>query len=264
MDRTIRLGEIVALEERGRRQQHVGVQRGVGHHLFEHHGEQIVAFEPAEDAALIGNGRRGVAVVDEQHVNRRIVVLGQRAAEVIHVDDARVGLGRIDPRAIDIPRRRVAHRIAAAAHTELTADGRQRQHGHRRVASVAVALQPPAAANQRRNARGIQLRHLFDRLGGNSGDLRRACERPRLGLLAQTVGAVRVLAQKRLVGEAVREEVSMDGQRDDDVGAGRDGEMDVGRPGERGGSRIDDDELRAALLGLAHVRDRDECQTRQD
>ena len=62
------------------------------------------------------------------------------------------GSGRADPRALDVPRRRVAHRVAAAAHAELAADGRQRQHGHRRVAAVAVALEAPAAAHERRRA----------------------------------------------------------------------------------------------------------------
>ena len=40
-----------------------------------------------------------------------------------------------------------------------------------------------------------------------------------------------------------------------DVGARPDGEMHVGRARQRRRSRIDDDELRAALLRLAHVRD---------
>ena len=127
-DRTVAFREIVAFEERRVRQQHVGVQRRVRHHLLEDHGEQILAFEAFEHAPLIGHGHRRIAVVDEQHVDRRVVVLGQRAAEMVHVHDARVRLGRVDPRAVDVPRRRVAHRVAAAADAELAADGRQREH----------------------------------------------------------------------------------------------------------------------------------------
>ena len=46
----------------------------------------------------------------------------------------------------------------------------------------------------------------------------------------------------------------MNRERDRDVGARFDREMDVRRTRERRRSRIDDHELRAALLGLAHVR----------
>ena len=89
-DRPVRLGEIVALEERRRRQHDVGVERRVGHHLLEDDGEEILALEAAEDAPLVGHRRRRIAVVDEQHVDGRVVVLGQRAAEMVHVDEARV------------------------------------------------------------------------------------------------------------------------------------------------------------------------------
>ena len=150
VDRPVRLGEVVAFEEGRRRQHDVGVQRGVGHHLLEHDREQILAFEAAQDASLIRDRDRRVAVVDEQHVDGRVVVLGQGAAEMIHVHQARVRLVGADPRPGDVPRRGIAHRIAAAADAELSADRRQREHRHRRVAAVAVPFEPPAAANQRR------------------------------------------------------------------------------------------------------------------
>ena len=115
---------------------------------------------------------------------------------MVHVDDARVGLGRVDPRALDVPRRRVAHRVAAAAHAELAADRRQREHRHRGVAAVAIPLEAPAAANQRRRALGVQLRDLFEGGGVDAGDLRRALERPRLGALAQSSSAPRVCSRR--------------------------------------------------------------------
>ena len=132
LQRAVAARDVVALEERRGRQHHVGVARGVGHHLVEDDGEEIVALEPAQHAPLVGRRDRRVAVVDEQHLDRRIGVLGQRAAELVHVDDARRGLRRADPGAVDAPRRRVAHRVAAAAHAELAADGRQREDGQRR------------------------------------------------------------------------------------------------------------------------------------
>ena len=67
-DRAVAAGEVVALEERRRRQQHVGVARRVGHHLVEDDGEQVVALQSAQDAALVGRRHRGVRVVDEQQL----------------------------------------------------------------------------------------------------------------------------------------------------------------------------------------------------
>ncbi len=179
--------------------------------MIEDHREQIFALEAAQDAALIGNGHRGIRVVDEQHVDRRIGVLRQRAAEVIHVHGARAGFGRRDPRPVDAPRRRVAHRVATAPHPELSADRGQRQDRHRRVAAVAIALVAPAAAHERRRARRVQLSDAFERVGINAGHVRRARDRPFFRALAQPVRAVRVLAQERLVGMTVGEEIPMDG-----------------------------------------------------
>ena len=65
----------------------------------------------------------------------------------------------------------------------------------------------------------------------------------------------RVRRQECLVGQSAREQVTVKRQRDGDVGAGPHGEMNVGRAGERGRPRVDHDQLGAALLRLAHVRD---------
>ena len=46
----------------------------------------------------------------------------------------------------------------------------------------------------------------------------------------------------------------MDSQRDREIGARLDGEMNVRLPGERRGARVDDDQGGAAALGLADVR----------
>ena len=46
----------------------------------------------------------------------------------------------------------------------------------------------------------------------------------------------------------------MNRQRDDDVGAGFDRKMDIRCARQRGRARVDDDQLRAALLRFAHVR----------
>ena len=254
MNRPVRLREIVPFKKRRRRQDHVRVERCVVHHLFEDDREEIVPLQAGDDAALIGNGRDGIAVVDEEDVDRRIRVLGQRAPEMVHVDEPRVGLARGNPRAIDVPRRGVAHRVAAAAHAELAADGRQRQHRHRRIAAVAIAFESPAAADERRRAFGVQASNVFDGRGLDAGHVRRPRHRPGLGAFAQLVGADRVFAQKRFVGMAVHKEVAMNRERDGDVGSRLHGEMDVGRPRELRRPRVDHDELRAARSRVVDVR----------
>jgi hypothetical protein len=72
-DRSVSTREVVALEERRVRQNHVGVARRVGHHLVEHDREQIVALAAFAARALIRRRDRGVRVVDEQRLDRRIV-----------------------------------------------------------------------------------------------------------------------------------------------------------------------------------------------
>ena len=42
VDRAVGLREVVPFEEGRRRQHHVGIQRGVGHHLLEDHREEIL------------------------------------------------------------------------------------------------------------------------------------------------------------------------------------------------------------------------------
>ena len=73
-DRAVAPGDVVVLEERRRRQHDVGVARGVGEDLIEDDGEEIVALQPLEHPVLVGHRRQGIAVVDEQHLDRRRVV----------------------------------------------------------------------------------------------------------------------------------------------------------------------------------------------
>ena len=224
------------------------MERGVGHHLIEDDREQVLALEALEDAPLIRHRRRGIAVVDEEHLDRRIVVFGERAPEVIHVDQPGARFVRADPGAVDAPRRGIAHRVAAAADAELAADGRQRQHRHRRVAAVAVPFESPAASDERGRAVGVQPGDPLESGRVESRDFRRPLDGPRLRALAQLVGSARVLAQEGLVRASVRKEIPMDRQRDDHVGSRFDRQVLVGEAGERCRPRIDDDEPGAAFL----------------
>ena len=79
-DRPVAFRDVVVLEKRRRRQHDVRVARRVGVDLLEDDGEEIVALEPFEHAVLIRGRRQRIAVVDEEHLDRRIRVLEQRAA----------------------------------------------------------------------------------------------------------------------------------------------------------------------------------------
>ena len=107
------------------------------------------------------------------------------------------GSGIAQPGALDVPRRRVAHRVAAAAHAELAADGRQRQHRQRGAAAVAIALEPPAALDQRRAGAGVEPRDALDVGGAHAAHLGGALERPRQRALAQPLGAGGVRGEER-------------------------------------------------------------------
>ena len=91
--RPVALGEIVRLQKCRGRQNHVGVSRGVGHHLIEDDREEILSGHALEHALLFGHRRDRVAVVDEQRLDRRIGGSVQRAAELVHVDHRVSGSG---------------------------------------------------------------------------------------------------------------------------------------------------------------------------
>ncbi len=203
-DRAVSLRDVVVLEKRRRRQQDVRVPRGVGEDLLEDDGEEILALQPFEHAVLIGHRRQRVAVVDEQHLDRRVPELEQRAAEMVHVDEAGGRLGRVvDPRRrLDAERGGVAHRVAAAADAELAADRRQRENSGRGAAAVAVALESPAAAHQRRRGLAVELREAGERRGVDSRDLRRprrSSIRPRARAIRRRLACARRGSARRRI-----------------------------------------------------------------
>ncbi len=254
-DRPIALCDVVVLEERRRRQDDVRVPRGVGKNLFVDDREEVVALQTLHDAILIGNRHQRVAVVDEQHLHRRVVVVQQRASEMVHVDDPRRRFGDVIPlRGLDPPGQRVAHGEAAAAHAELAGDRRQREDRGRRAAAVAVALESPAAAHQRGTGAGVQIRELFQDRRVDPGGLRRPRDRPLGRSGAKAIGAARVLVEKRGVGESSLEQVVVDCQRKRQIRSWMRRNVQVGLPRQRRGARIDDHQLRARGAGVLEER----------
>ena len=143
---------------------------------------------------------------------------------------------------------RVAHRVAAAANAELAADRRQREHRGRRVAAVAVALEAPAAADQRRASIARRDPPSSRRRSAGSPLPRRRARWSTARRVAQAsapcVCAPGTPGRRGLP----RRDTRWMRQRHRQVGAGTDREVEIGLLGQRRGARIDHDERRAAAL----------------
>ena len=161
VDRQVRLSprpmHVVVLDLRRGRQDVVGVERGVGQHVLEHHREQVLAAQTLQHQVLVRRDRRRVRVVDDQRTDRRIHRrVGQRAADLDHVDrtDGSV-LGHGDAaRPVDVPEELERHVTqTAAAVAPRSDDGGQAADRAERRRPVRVVLHPHEQAD-RGGARG--------------------------------------------------------------------------------------------------------------
>ena len=107
---------------------------------------------------------------------------------------------------MEVPGARAAQRIAAAANAELAGYGGQGQHRRRGVAAVAVALETPAAADDRGGGFGVQLREPFEQLGVDVGDRGCPLDWPLRRTRPQQVGAAGVLRQEVLIRQLLLEQ----------------------------------------------------------
>ena len=82
--------KIGVFQERSRRQQNVGMIRGVVLKLLQHDGEKILAPHSRQHQVLIRSDGRRIRVVDHHRLHRRIVQLRERLPQLRHVDDARL------------------------------------------------------------------------------------------------------------------------------------------------------------------------------
>ncbi len=254
-DWSIPLGDVVVLQERGGRQDHIRVAGGIGEDLFEHDRKEIGTFQPLQHPILIGRGCQGIAVVDEQQLDRWVLVLEQCPAEHVHVDQSGRRLRRVDQcRPANAKCRRVAHREPAAANTELAGDGRQREHRRGGAAAIAIPLQPPSASDERRRALDVPVGQASQGLGRDPGFRGRPIDRPRGGRLPQLLGAAAVRREERTIGVSFFEQYAMDRERHRQIRSGLDGKMQIRLFGQAGASRIDDHQTCAGGLRLTQER----------
>ena len=76
---------VPVLKLRGRGQHIVGMVGGVGHKVFQHHGEQIFSRKAFHYLGRLGSHRHGVAVVDHQGFDQALRIQG--VADGAHVDE---------------------------------------------------------------------------------------------------------------------------------------------------------------------------------
>ena len=152
----VREVQVPVLELCRRGQHDVRPVRGVGLEVLEHHGEQILAREPAQHRVAIRRDRGRIAVVDDERPHRRTadagVALRERLAEPDHVDRARwrAEIGPLERRAVEREVRRRGELHAAAGAAPVARDRRQAgdvAHGH---PAAGMALQPVVHADERR------------------------------------------------------------------------------------------------------------------
>ena len=82
--------QVEVLDLAGRRQDIVGVPRGVCDEQVMHHGEQVFAGEALFDQRLIGDRHRRVRAIDHQRLDWRIECwIAEVLAQIAHVERTR-------------------------------------------------------------------------------------------------------------------------------------------------------------------------------
>ena len=79
--------EVRVFEEGRRGQDEIGVVGGIGLELFDDDGEEVFAAQASQNRALVGYDGGGVRAVDEERLHRGIAGIGERGAELGHVDE---------------------------------------------------------------------------------------------------------------------------------------------------------------------------------
>ncbi len=249
--------DVEVLRLHRRRQDDVGIQRGVGHPLLEHDREQILAREAGVHARVIGVAGGGVRVEDDERRDGRVVGLEQRLAEARHVDRARrrraeVGRNRDAARA-DAAEMAARHAQEAAADVpEVTGQRGQCQDRAHRRAGAAVALQPEPEPDRRRprvREAPPERDHALDRQAADPG---RALDGP-LGQARLELGpALGVALEPVAILGALVEHDAHEAERERGIRAGPRREMLVAAARGVRAQRVDRDDVRAGFLRGQH------------
>ncbi len=271
---------VQVLELRGRGQHVVGEVGGVGHEVFEHDREQVLAREAAHHLAGLRRHRDRVAVVDDQRLDLRaegaavgksFVSLAQQVvADRAHVDRARQAPGeQVGPLQRGVvahapePARTRQQQPAGTVPPRPHQAGQQRDQPHR-VAAAARALHAVVQADRGGPGRAVIARQVAHLAGADAADLGHALGRPLQRAFAQRrpAGGIDMLGEVVVVEPVVDDQLVHQPERERAVGAGQQRDVPVALVGGLGLARVDADELRAGpLRGL---REGPEVQVRRD
>ena len=166
--------EVVVLEEHRRRQDDVGMARGVGHELLVHADEQIVAGKTAPHRLLVRRDHHRVGVLDQHRPDRaaalqRLAVAGQDRPEATHVEPPHAlvpGVEALDQRLVEpVDGARGVQRAAALVRPR-AGDGGNAERGVHVGRAVALAREAVAEAEERALVPPDQRREGLDLLDG--------------------------------------------------------------------------------------------------
>ncbi len=246
-ERAVRAGEVIGLEMRRRREHDVGVEGGVREHLVVHDREQVVACQALEHEPLPGRGDSRVRSLHEQHPHP-----GELGAEMVHVHLAPATRGSSVQR--ELVRATEARHHPAAEHPELAGEDREPEHRAIRRATVAVALETPPDAQERRMDRGELFSERDDIVCVDTGDLGGSRGRPLRRACDELVRARRVRVHERPIDEPLAIEMPHHAEHERHIRAGPQREVTVGSPRHRGATGIDHDQPGSRGTRLLHQR----------
>ena len=192
----------------------------------------------------------------ETHHRRIADLAGERRAEAVHVDPARLGraLGAMADRLAspgDIVRRGVVE--PATAHADLPDDRRKRGERATRLAAVAMPLDAVGKLQQGRFGRAIAASQRHDLLCRDAGDRGDALAAGTPSLAARRSSQPTLCcAQPGFVMKSFGEEDVHESERQRAVGRRARPQMLVSRSRGRRAPGIDDDDVGAVALRLAH------------
>ena len=245
-------------ELRGGGQHVVGEVGRVGHEMFEHDGEQVLARKALGHFVRLRRDGDRVAVVDHEgfDLGAEVGVTGvqQRVADRAHVDGARAAVAE----QIRALQRRTLEWINAGrgqqqpARAVLPGADKCGQAGNRAdgVAAAACALHAVVHADGGLRRGAVVAGELLDLLDGQAADLGRALGRPLQRAFFQRIPTERVARDVVVVQPVVGDEFMHQCQRERRVGAGQQLQMFVAFVGGFALARIDANEPRAVAFGL--------------
>ena len=244
--------QVPVLELRRRREHDVGPVGGVGLEVLQHHGEEILARQPAQHGVPFRSHRRRIAVVHDECLHGRAtdagVWLRERVTEADHVDRPR---GRAEVRTrdrgtIELEVGRGGQLYPATRPAPVTGDGRQAGDVAHRHPATRVPLQPVVHADEGGPRTTVSLTERNDDLFRQSRHRCCASGRPLRRAPAQRLVPKRVALEEVPVLELAREENVHEAERQRAVGAGADRQPLVALQRGPRLDRIDADDRRAA------------------